>query len=166
MIRDDELKIVRRAYAKQILHAARARDPRLEEALANLRREDFLPSGPWQLMRFPGGYQPTPNNDSVYLYQDAPVAILPEKRLNNGQPSFLTFLISIGGLQAGGHAIHFGTGTGYYTAVMGTLAESRGLRLNLSWLPARQPISRDSLRFEWLKATVQQCRLSLPTSFT
>jgi protein-L-isoaspartate(D-aspartate) O-methyltransferase len=137
MISDDELRIVRRVYAKQIVHAARvyakqivhaarASDPRLEDALAALRREDFLPPGPWQVMRFPGGYQQTPDNDPIYLYQDAPVAILPEKRLNNGQPSFLTFLISIGELRDGEHALHIGTGTGYYTAVMSHLAGSRG----------------------------------------
>jgi protein-L-isoaspartate(D-aspartate) O-methyltransferase len=127
MTPDDELRVVRRVYAKQIVHAARASDPRLEEALADLRREDFLPPGPWQLMRFPEGrYQQTPNDDPIYLYQDALVAILPEKRLNNGQPSFLTSLISMGGLRDGEHALHIGTGTGYYTAVMSRLAGSRG----------------------------------------
>lgn len=52
MTDDNELRIVRRIYAKQIVHAARAinpgleealANPRLEEALAELRREDFLP---------------------------------------------------------------------------------------------------------------------------
>jgi protein-L-isoaspartate(D-aspartate) O-methyltransferase len=52
------------------VHAARASDPRLEKVLAELRREDFLSAGPWQLMRFPGGYQITPNDDPIYLYQD------------------------------------------------------------------------------------------------
>jgi protein-L-isoaspartate(D-aspartate) O-methyltransferase len=70
MIRENALGTVRRAYAKQIMHAARATDPRLEAALAELHREDFLPPGPWQLMRFPGGYQSTPDDDPVYLYQD------------------------------------------------------------------------------------------------
>ena len=126
MHREDELNTVRRAYAKQIMHAARANDPRLEEALAKLKREDFLPPGPWQLMRFPGGYQPTPDDDPIYLYQDAPVALLAEKRLNNGQPSFLTFLISKGELQVGEHAIHIGTGTGYYTAIIGYLTGETG----------------------------------------
>jgi protein-L-isoaspartate(D-aspartate) O-methyltransferase len=96
MTPENELEIVRRVFAKQIVHAARATDPRLEQALASLRREDFLPPGPWQLVRFPEGYQATPTDDPIYLYQDTPVAILPEKGLNNGQPSFLTFLISIG----------------------------------------------------------------------
>jgi protein-L-isoaspartate(D-aspartate) O-methyltransferase len=122
----DEMTIVRRAYAKLIVHAGRASDPRLEAALATLRREDFMFPGPWQLMRFPGGYQETPNDDPIYLYQDTPVALLPAKRLNNGQPSFLTSLISLGRLQEGEHAIHIGTGTGYYTAVISHLAGSSG----------------------------------------
>src|ERR1700704_5560897 len=99
MTPEDDLQIVRRVYAKQIVHAARASDPRLEKALAELRREDFLTAGPWELMRFPGGYQMTPDDDPVYLYQDVPVAIMPEKGLNNGQPSFLASLISLGELR-------------------------------------------------------------------
>ena len=122
----NELEIVRRVFAKQIVHAARATDPRLEQALAGLRREDFLPPGPWQLMRFPEDYQATPTDDPIYLYQDTPVAILHEKGLNNGQPSFLTFLISIGGMQDGERAVHIGTGTGYYTAVISHLAGRNG----------------------------------------
>ncbi len=126
MTSDEELAIVRRAYAKQIVHAARATDPRIEAALAILRREDFMFPGPWQLMRWPGGYQETPNDDPIYLYQDAPVALVPGKRLNNGQPSFLTFLISLGRLQEGERAVHIGTGTGYYTAVISRLAGASG----------------------------------------
>ncbi|WP_454624701.1 protein-L-isoaspartate O-methyltransferase family protein [Bradyrhizobium cenepequi] len=126
MTEENELKIVRRAYAKQIVHAARVTNPRLEEALAELRREDFLPQGPWQLMRFPGGYQATPDADPVYLYQDAPIAIQAEKGLNNGQPSFLTSLISAGGLQDGERAVHIGTGTGYGTGLISQLAGPNG----------------------------------------
>lgn len=144
MTDDNELRIVRRIYAKQIVHAARAinpgleealANPRLEEALAELRREDFLPPGPWQLMRFPGGYQQTPDDDPIYLYQDTPVAILPDKGLNNGQPSFLTFLVSIGGLSDGEHAVHIGTGTGYYTAMMSRLAGVDGRVLGVELEP-------------------------------
>src|SRR5258708_16612336 len=42
MTQDDELTIVRRTYAKQIVHAARATDPRLDAVLATLRRKQFL----------------------------------------------------------------------------------------------------------------------------
>src|SRR5665213_3534099 len=110
-----ELEIVRRAYAKQVTHAAGSTDPRLEAALAELHREDFVPPGPWELMRFPEGYVRTPDNDPVYLYQDVPVALLPEKGLNNGQPSFLTRLIAVGLLRPGERVVHVGAGTGYYS---------------------------------------------------
>jgi protein-L-isoaspartate(D-aspartate) O-methyltransferase len=134
-MRENELQVVRRVYAKQIVHAARASDPRLEKVLAELRREDFLSAGPWQLMRVPGGYQITPNDDPIYLYQDVPVAIMSEKGLNNGQPSFLTSLISIGVLRDGESAVHIGTGTGYYTAVMSNLAGQNGRVVGIEFEP-------------------------------
>jgi protein-L-isoaspartate(D-aspartate) O-methyltransferase len=145
MTPENELEIVRRVFAKQIVHAARATDPRLEEALAALCREDFLAPGPWQLMRFPGGYQQTPNDDPIYLYQDAPVAILMEKGLNNGQPSFLTFLVALGGLQHGERAVHIGTGTGYYTAVISHLAGSDGRVVGIELEPELASRARNNL---------------------
>jgi protein-L-isoaspartate(D-aspartate) O-methyltransferase len=125
MTRNDELMTVRRVYAKQIVHAAGIENPRLEEALANLRREDFLPPGPWKIW-LRDSYLSTPNDDPVYLYQDAAVAVLSDKRLNNGKPFFVAFLISIGRLQDGEHAVHIGTGLGYYTAVMSRLVGTKG----------------------------------------
>jgi protein-L-isoaspartate(D-aspartate) O-methyltransferase len=109
MIGDEELMAVRRAFAKQIVHAAHAKDPRLEKVLGNLRREDFLPPGPWKIW-IRDSYLSTPNDDPVYLYQDVAVAILPDKGLNNGKPSFVSFLISSGRLSDGEHAVHVGTG--------------------------------------------------------
>lgn len=126
MFTEAELAVVRRAYAKQVVLTAGVADPRMEVALAALSRESFLGPGPWQLMRPPGGYLTTPTADPVYLYQDALVGIRPEKLLNNGQPSFLTFLISLGRLRAGEHAVHIGAGVGYYTAVMAHLTGETG----------------------------------------
>ena len=145
MTPENELEIVRRVFARQIVHAARATDLRLEQALAGLRREDFLSAGPWQLVRFPEGYQATPTDDPIYLYQDTPVAILHEKGLNNGQPSFLTFLISIGGLQDGERAVHIGTGTGYYTAVISHLAGQGGRVVGIELEPELASRARDNL---------------------
>jgi protein-L-isoaspartate(D-aspartate) O-methyltransferase len=44
----NELTIVRRAYARQILAAAGVVDARIEAAYAAVRREDFLGPGPWK----------------------------------------------------------------------------------------------------------------------
>src|SRR4051794_28768516 len=68
MDRETELAIVRRAYAKQILAAARISDPRLRAAFAAVPREDFLGPGPWLGFRMPGFYQPTVDADPVLLY--------------------------------------------------------------------------------------------------
>src|SRR5437660_1332786 len=90
-----ELSMVRRVYAKQIMFASGVDDSRLEAAFAKLPREAFLGPGPWAIHLL-GGTKLTPDDDPVYLYQDLPVSLVPEKGLNNGVPSFLTFLISLG----------------------------------------------------------------------
>ena len=49
MDREPELKIIRRAFAKQVMAAGGVRDPRVEAAFAAVAREDFLGPGPWQI---------------------------------------------------------------------------------------------------------------------
>jgi protein-L-isoaspartate(D-aspartate) O-methyltransferase len=58
MDRQGELSIIRAAYAKQILAAAWVFDnARLEAALSATRREDFLGTGPWFMLRRFGEYR-------------------------------------------------------------------------------------------------------------
>jgi protein-L-isoaspartate(D-aspartate) O-methyltransferase len=121
-----ELSAVCRAYAKHIMFAAGIEDARLEAALATLPREAFLGPGPWPLMLPPDGYQMTPDDDPVYLYQDVLVGIVPNRGLNNGQPSFLAFLVSLGRAREGESAVHIGAGTGYYTAIIAQLVGEGG----------------------------------------
>jgi protein-L-isoaspartate(D-aspartate) O-methyltransferase len=126
MDRETELDIVRRAYAKQIMAAAGAADRRIEAAFAAVRREDFLGRGRWPILRWDRGYVPSPTSNPVYLYADVVVGILPERNLNNGQPSFLAALIASAGPQPGEHVVHIGAGVGYYTAILARLAGRRG----------------------------------------
>ena len=84
MDRLDELATIRRAYAKQIMGVAERTDPRVEAAFATIRREDFLGPGPWQIMRWLGGYRTTPDPDPVHLYANVVVGIIPERGINNG----------------------------------------------------------------------------------
>src|SRR5438132_13453051 len=104
MDRESELAIVRRAYAKQIMAAAGVIDRRVEAAFAAVPREHFLGQGPWQILRWGRGYEPTPSRNPVYLYADVLPGIIPERNLNNGQPSFLAALIASGGAPTGQHA--------------------------------------------------------------
>ena len=65
MDREPELKIIRRAFAKQVMAAGGVSDPRVEAAFAAVAREDFLGPGPWQIVRWRGGYRTTPDPDPV-----------------------------------------------------------------------------------------------------
>jgi protein-L-isoaspartate(D-aspartate) O-methyltransferase len=121
-----EMSTVRRCYARQIMLASGVEDARLEAALAKVPREAFLGPGPWPIMRPPEGYQMTPDDDPIHLYQDVLVGMISEKALNNGQPSFLTFLISLGRLREGEHAVHIGSGLGYYTAIITQIVGDAG----------------------------------------
>jgi protein-L-isoaspartate(D-aspartate) O-methyltransferase len=121
-----ELDIVRRAFAKQITAAAGVEDERVEAAFAAVPREDFLGPGPWPILRWLRGYTRTPSDDPVYLYTDDVIGIIPERHLNNGQPSLHAHLIASAAPQAGEHVVHIGAGVGYYTAILARLVGRLG----------------------------------------
>jgi len=135
MDRQGELSIIRAAYAKQILAAARVDNARLGGAFSATRREDFLGSGPWPILRWFRDYVPTPDADPVYLYTDDRVGILPARRINNGQPSLHAHLIHHASPAAGEHVVHIGTGTGYYTAILAHLAGPSGRVTGIEYDP-------------------------------
>lgn len=127
MDREAELAIVRRAYAQQVLAVAGiANDLQLEAAFAEVQREDFLGPGPWPILSWGGGYIPTPTADPVYLYADILFGIIPERKLNNGQPSLHAMMIHSAGPAPGEHAVHIGAGVGYYAAILHRLVGSTG----------------------------------------
>lgn len=118
---------LRRSYAKRILAAAQVTDARLEQAFAEVPREDFLGPGPWLIYDVPRGeYVRTPSADPVHVYTDDLVGIAPERHINNGQPSFHATLLSRAGLREGEHVVHVGSGAGYYSAVMAHLVGASG----------------------------------------
>jgi protein-L-isoaspartate(D-aspartate) O-methyltransferase len=123
---EQELALVRRAYAKEIIAISKIPDASVETAFAEVRREDFLGPGPWLVIGERGDYVPTPSANPAYLYLDHVVAILPQRHLNNGQPSLHAKLLAHAGLRAGEHVVHVGTGTGYYTAIMAHLVGNSG----------------------------------------
>jgi protein-L-isoaspartate(D-aspartate) O-methyltransferase len=140
-----ELAIVRRAYAKQTLAAAKAVDARIERAFAEVPREDFLGPGPWQIFLLPQGYAASPEADPVLLYVDAVVGIIPERGINNGQPSLHATLLAAAQIKAGEHVVHVGAGTGYYTAIMAHLAGPTGRVTAIEFDPALAARARQNL---------------------
>ncbi len=92
MFREAELAVLRRAYARQVTFLGNVCNANLERAYAEVPREAYLGPGPWPILRWPSypprpGYTPTPDADPAWLYADTLVGIVPERGLNNGQPS-------------------------------------------------------------------------------
>lgn len=123
---EHELDLVRRTYAKEILALASVADQRLEDAFAAVRREDFLPPGPWPIFQRSGTYQYTRDADPTHLYSDQLVGLAPERRINNGQPRLHAELLSLAGIRSGDHVVHIGAGGGYYSAIMAQLVGRAG----------------------------------------
>ncbi|HUO91449.1 MAG TPA: methyltransferase domain-containing protein [Rhizomicrobium sp.] len=140
-----ELAIVRRAFAMQVLGAVGVDNPRLEAALAGIKREDYLGPGPWQIFRWGAAYRPTPSADPVYLYTDDVVAIWAEKKINNGQPSLHAHLINQAAPVEGEHVVHVGTGAGYFTALLAEMAGATGRVTGIEFEPTLAERSRQNL---------------------
>jgi protein-L-isoaspartate(D-aspartate) O-methyltransferase len=135
MTSEADMKIIRRAYARQIAAAVGVSEPRVEDAFAAVAREDFLGPGPWQIFRFGMAYRPTPSADPVYLYTDDLVGLIPERRINNGQPQLHAHLVNQALPGQGEHVVHVGTGTGYYTAVMAHMVGPSGRVTGIEFEP-------------------------------
>lgn len=124
---EQELQAVRRAYAQQTLAGAKVVDDRLHSAFVSVRREDFLPPGPWPILQLRDGtYRNTPDGDPAHLYTDDLIGIAPERGINNGQPRLHAELLHFAAIRAGEHVVHIGAGAGYYSAIMAELAGNDG----------------------------------------
>lgn len=117
-----DLTLQRRFFAEEVQMAANIRSAAVVEALATIRREQFLPPGPW-VVRGEGDFasppRQTPDADPRHVYHNLSVGIDPARMLFNGAPGQLAMAIDALQLQPGGRALHVGAGTGYFTAVMG-----------------------------------------------
>lgn len=121
-----ELAIVRKAYARQVLFLGGVTNQALEAAYAVVPRETFMGVGPWPILKWPAGYRTTPEADPVYLYADVLVGLVPERALNNGQPSSHATWLDRVAIQPGDHVVHVGAGVGYYSAIMAEMVGPTG----------------------------------------
>jgi protein-L-isoaspartate(D-aspartate) O-methyltransferase len=119
------LNAARRSYAEELKYVAHIGSDAIVRAFAKVPREKFLGPGPW---RIPWGEEDwtTEDDDPKHLYHNILVAIDPARGLNNGQPSFLAYLIDALELKAGEHVAHIGCGTGYYSAILAEVVGRRG----------------------------------------
>jgi protein-L-isoaspartate(D-aspartate) O-methyltransferase len=116
---------LRHFYARLVAASAEVTEPRIIAAFATVRREQFIGPGPWQIA-VAGGYMSSETDDPRVLYQDIVVGLVPERRINNGEPSLHAKCLGLALPQAGETAVHVGAGTGYYTAILAHLVGSAG----------------------------------------
>jgi protein-L-isoaspartate(D-aspartate) O-methyltransferase len=132
---ETELEVIRRAYARQITFAAGVEDRAVDAAFAAVRREAFFGAGPWPLLYW-DEYRRTPSADPVYLYSDVLIGIIPERHLNNGQPSAHAMWIASAAPKQGEHVVHVGAGVGYYSAIMAHMVGPNGRVTAIEYDPA------------------------------
>jgi protein-L-isoaspartate(D-aspartate) O-methyltransferase len=145
MFDTNELAVLRRAYARQVTFLGEAASPALEDAYANVPREAFLGDGPWPVLRWPGGYLRTPDADPAWLYSDILIGIVPERGLNNGQPSAHATWIAAAAPAPGEHVVHIGAGVGYYSAIMGHMVGAQGALTAVEYDPGLAARAADNL---------------------
>jgi protein-L-isoaspartate(D-aspartate) O-methyltransferase len=115
----------RRFYAEFIVKSSGGAADNLIDAFAAVPREEFLGPGPWQV--FVGsGYIPSISDDPRLLYQDMLIALAPERRINNGQPSLHARCLTAAAPATGETVVHVGAGTGYYSAILACLVGATG----------------------------------------
>jgi protein-L-isoaspartate(D-aspartate) O-methyltransferase len=112
-------------YARFVVASAGSSSEPLIRAFATVRREDFVGPGPWQV--FTGsGYLPTLSDEPALLYHDILIGLLPEKGINNGQPSLHARCLAAAAPGPGETVVHIGAGSGYYTAILANLVGPTG----------------------------------------
>jgi len=113
----------RRRYAEMLTAALAGSDPRIRDAFATVKREDFLGPPPWRVR---GAFAPLPAIDPAELYHDVLVALDEAKGINNGSPGLHALMLHRLGVQPGERVLHVGIGGGYYTAILAELAGPAG----------------------------------------
>jgi protein-L-isoaspartate(D-aspartate) O-methyltransferase len=120
-----ELAEYRAKFGRQMARSAGVpEESRIAEIFACTRREAFVGPPPWRI--FSGDGEGELIDKPELLYQDVLVQLKSEAGINNGQPSLHALCITALRLEAGETIVHVGAGTGYYTAMLGTLVGSEG----------------------------------------
>jgi protein-L-isoaspartate(D-aspartate) O-methyltransferase len=113
-------------YAEFIVKSCGSSDARLIAAFAAVPREEFVGPLPWRICVGWGEYLSTSIDDARLLYQDVMINLVPDRGINNGQPSLHAACMAACNPRNLDTVVHIGAGTGYYTAVLAHLVGTGG----------------------------------------
>ena len=123
---ETSLADIRRRFAEKIAKRQKITDARLIEAFAGVPRERYLGPGPWHVLSNTRDYVVTESDDPALVYVNAPIALDPARRINNGEPSLHIGLLAQLAPKPGHHVVQVGVGGGYYTAIIARLVNPGG----------------------------------------
>jgi protein-L-isoaspartate(D-aspartate) O-methyltransferase len=127
MKQSNELQDAREYFAEELRSAVDLHSAEVIRAFAEVPREKFLGPGPWAIWHpYRGDYRTTQDADPRRLYHNVIVGIDQTRKLNNGMPSALAYMIEALELQGGEHVVHLGCGVGYYTAILACVVGEQG----------------------------------------
>lgn len=143
-------------YAEGLRFAAAVKSQAVIAAFAAVPREDFVGPGPWRILSpmAMAAYWTTEDADPRHLYHDVLIAIDEERRLNNGQPSLWARMYDQLELSRGGHVVHVGAGTGYYSAILAEIVGRAGRVTAIEIDPVLAVQAKKNLGAAWPQATV------------
>jgi protein-L-isoaspartate(D-aspartate) O-methyltransferase len=151
----DSQLLHRSFYAEFVVAQTGSRDERVVNALARVDRQRYCGSGPWKVWTA-AGYIETPSADPVFLYQDILVGLLPERAINNGEPSLHAQCLVSVQVQPQDRVVHVGVGSGYYTAILAELAGPEGMVRGYEIVPELAERARENLR-DYPHVLVESC---------
>jgi protein-L-isoaspartate(D-aspartate) O-methyltransferase len=164
-----DLETRRRFYAEEVQAVANLRSARLVNALASVKREDFLAPGPWLVKGeadFGTPPHATPDGDPAHLYHNYSVAIDPARQLFNGAPALVGTCIDALGVKEGSRVLHVGTGLGYYTALIAYCCGPHGRVLGVEVDAALAAGAKEHLKpFPWAEVRHGNASGALEESF-
>lgn len=120
-----DIAAFRSLYAQLVVTKTGAATDALIRAFSAVPRELFLGPGPWRVA-IPNGYLSTGTSDPRILYQDIPIGLAEDRRINNGQPALHAKALSSVRVESGEAVVHVGSGSGYYSAILADLVEPSG----------------------------------------
>jgi protein-L-isoaspartate(D-aspartate) O-methyltransferase len=117
----------RRWFAEDLRVSCNIRSPLVVDAFAAIPRERFLGPGPWTMRGlFEGGAYSPEGDDPALVYHNVSIAIDASRDLYNGQPGLVARWLEDLAIPKGARVAHVGSGTGYYSAILGQLVGSSG----------------------------------------
>jgi protein-L-isoaspartate(D-aspartate) O-methyltransferase len=121
------LAAARRFFAEDLRISCHVTSPAIVEAFATVPRERFLGPGPWTMRGFfeGGAYSPD-GTDPALVYHNVSIAIDASRDLYNGQPGLVARWLEDLAIPKGARVAHVGSGTGYYSAILGQLVGPSG----------------------------------------